>query len=1037
MRCSACDTNNASDARFCIDCGTALGQPCPSCHSSNPPAARFCGQCGTALATKTATSKPPASDGELKQITVLFADVSGSTELIERLDPEEAARRLAPAIEAMHEAVRRFEGSVVKVQGDGVMALFGAPNPQEDHAVRACCAALAMQASVKALPGGALPIRVGVHSGEVLARTVATDFSTDFDATGITVHIANRLEGLAPLGGIAISPATLRGARQFVSVDSMGDREVRGLSAPMEVFLLTGLRRGPTSQRFSLERERSGFIGRDAELALLERNLERATEGDGCAVGVVAEAGIGKSRLAFEFAERCRARGIRVLEGRALAHSRATPFEPVIDILRAFFEIAPDDSAERGRAKAAELLDRIDPGLSTELPLLVDFLGLGSGAPPLPRMDPGTRRDRLESLFRRLARAAGATTPAVILLEDLHFMDSGSESLIEVLAEAMIGTRLLLLVNFRPGYAAPWMRGDHYDQVSLAPLRKNAADELASHLLGDDRSVAPLLPLIADRARGNPFFIEELVRKFADGGHLAGEPGAYRLLRIPDMKTVPDNVQAIVAARVDSRPETERTLLQTAAVIGREFMVPILEHVAGLAESVVNMALHRLSTAGLVYETGGPPPGTFAFKHPMLQEVVYRSLVSDKRRALHSAVAAELEKTLPDPGGAQAGFIAYHLEEAGNIPQAASYNMKAAMWHGTRDPAQALEAWKRVRRLLLSLPLEGPARYPLLMASGQIVNFAWREGLTAADVEPYYVEALEIARSLGDMRAITLVTAAYGRALGSTGSAMDYVAKVSEARDLLDPQKHAGLAAVLTTIRCHALRLAGDLRAALADNDVALANVDKVEEQDQQTLGFRVDVWVKGMRGQTLAMMGRYDEARAFATELIASDESKVDVLHRLQAHATMADIAWGTGDVTLATEHSAAAHRLGEKSGNPYLMVYGRAYAGLGQAMRGESSEATTTLSNTLRLARERQAGLENEARILCDLAYVQLRAGLTDRAQATAEEAAAVARRRDAKVWLAYAEWLVRGPASPAFRSLLAESGAELLTHLPSPHG
>ena len=1037
MRCGSCETENAPDSRYCIVCGTVLGHILCTCGHPNPPAARFCGQCGTALVAKPEAIKPPISDGELKQITVLFADVSGSTELIERLDPEEAAKRLAPALEAMQGAVRRFEGSVVKVQGDGIMALFGAPHPQEDHAVRACCAGLAMQASVKALPGKALPIRVGIHSGEVLARTVATDFSTDFDATGITVHIASRLESLAPLGGIAISPATLRGARQFVSVESLGDRDVRGLSAPMEVFLLTGLRRGPTSQRFSLERERSGFVGRDAELALLERNLERATEGDGCAVGVVAEAGVGKSRLAFEFAERCRARGVRVLEGRALAHSRATPFEPVIDILKAFFEIAPDDPAERSRSKAAEVLDRIDPALGTELPLLSDFLGVGAGGPALPKMDPGTRRDRLETLFRRLARAAGAAAPAVILLEDLHFMDSGSESLIEVLAEALVGTRLLLLVNFRPGYAAPWMRGDHYDQVSLAPLRKNAADELAAHLLGDDESVTPLLPLVADRARGNPFFIEELVRKFADSGHLAGESGAYRLLQMPDMKLIPDNVQAIVAARVDSRPEIERTLLQTAAVIGREFMAPILEHVAGIAAPVVNMALHRLSMAGLVYETGGPPAGTFAFKHPMLQEVVYRSLVSDRRRALHTSVAAELEKTLPDPGGAQAGFIAYHLEEAGNLPQAASYNMKAAMWHGTRDPAQALDAWKRVRRLLLGLPLEGPSRYPLLMASGQIVNFAWREGLTAADVEPYYTEALEIARSLGDMRAIMLVTAAYGRALGSTGSAVDYVAKVSEARAMLDPLKHAGLAAVLTTIRCHALRLSGDLHAALADNDLALATVDKVEEIDQQTLGFRVEVWVKGMRGQTLAMMGRYDEARALAARLIAGDESTVDVLHRLQAHATMTDIAWGTGDVTLAIEHSTAAHRLGEKSGNPYLMVYGRAYAGLGQAMRGEFSEATMTLSDALRLARQRQAGLENEARMLCDLAYVQLQAGLADRARATAEEAAAVARRRGAKVWLAYAEWLIGGPTSPAFKSLLAETGAQLLAHLPSPHG
>ncbi|MFI4998966.1 MAG: ATP-binding protein [Reyranellales bacterium] len=1034
MRCSSCDTNNAPDARFCVDCGAALGRVCPSCSHTNAQAARFCAQCGAALADAQSTAKSPGADAELKQITVLFADVSGSTTLIESLDPEEAAKRLAPAIEAMQEAVRRFEGSVVKVQGDGVMALFGAPNPQEDHAVRACCAGLALQASIKTLPGETLPVRVGIHSGEVLARTIATDFSTDFDATGVTVHIANRLESLAPPGRIALSSSTLRGARQFISVEPLGPQSIRGLSTPLDVFLLTGLRRGPTSRRFSSETGRSGFVGRERELAQLERSLERAGDGDGCAVGLVAEAGVGKSRLCFEFAEHCRAAGIRVLEGRALAHSRATPFEPMIDVLKSFFEIADDDPPTRACEKITAVLDRFDRELKAELPLLVDFLGLADPAMPREKFDPAARRDRLNTLFRRLVRLAGRDNPAVILLEDLHFMDSGSETLIEVLAEALVGTRILLLVNFRPGYAAPWMRGDHYDQVSLAPLRQSAADALAAHLLGEDESVAPLLPLIADRARGNPFFIEELVRKFDESGHLAGEPGAYRLLRAPDMKLIPDNVQAIVAARVDSRPELERTLLQTAAVIGREFVTPVLERVAGVAANLVSSALHRLSTAGLVYETGGPAAGSFAFRHPMVQEVVYRSLVSDRRRALHAAVAAELEKTLPDPGGAQASFIAYHLEEAGNAQLAASYSMKSAMWHGTRDPAQALDAWKRVRRLLLGLSLEGPARYPLLMASGQIVNFAWREGLTAADVEPYYVEALDIAQSLGDMRAITLVTAAYARALASSGSASDYVAKVSEAMAMLDPQKHAGLNVLLTAIRCHAFKHAGDLHAALADNDAALVNVEKVEEQDQQTLGFKVPVWIKGMRGQILTMMGRFDEARVLATELIEGDEATVDVLHRMLAHGIMIDIAWGLGDASLATEHSALNYRLGEKSGNPYLMVYGRSFVGVAQAMRGEFSEATTTMSEVLRFARRHHAALENEARMLADLAHVQLRAGLTARARATAEEAAAVARRRGAKVWQAYAEWIIGGPSAPAFKKLLAETGAELLARLPA---
>ncbi|MBS0517210.1 MAG: AAA family ATPase [Proteobacteria bacterium] len=1034
MRCSSCDTNNAPDARFCIGCGATLWRTCPSCAASNMPNARYCAQCGVALeAVRSPPNKTAATkDAELKQTTVLFADVSGSTELIAALDPEQAANRLAPALAAMQRAVREYDGSVVRVQGDGIMALFGAPRPQEDHAVRACCAALMLQSAVKALPGEPLFVRVGIHSGEVLARTVATDFSTDFDATGVTVHIASRLESLAPPGGIVLSPTTVRNARQFISIESMGRQTIRGLSTPLEIFQLAGLRRGRASSRFASEARRSRFVGREREIELLQRGLDRAIEGDGCAIGLVGEAGVGKSRLCFEFAERCRIAGVRVLEGRAVAHSRATPFEPMVDLAKAFFEVASDEEPGHAREKIAARLQSLGPELSAELPLLLDFLGLADGAAPAEKLDPAARRDRLNGLLRRLVQLASRDTPAVLLLEDLHFMDSGSESLIEILAETLAGTHILLLVNFRPGYAASWMRGDHYDQIALAPLRLNAASAVAQEALGPDESVASLLPLIADRARGNPFFIEELIRNFEESGHLVGGPGAYRLVRPPDMKVIPDNVQAIVSARVDDRPELERSLLQTAAVIGREFMAAVLARVAQVQESLVNGALRRLSSAGLIYESGGPTAGGFAFKHPMVQEVVYHSLVSDRRRHLHAAVAAELEKSLPDPGGAQAAFLAYHHEEAGNVAMAASYTLKAAMWHGTRDPGQALDAWKRTRRLLAGLKLDGAAQYPLLMANGQIVNLGWREGLTAPEVEPYFRDALNIATSLRDMRAITLLTAAYGRALASTGSATDYVAKVNEALGLIDPQKHAGLAVLLTAIRCHALKHAGNLRAALEDNDVALANIDKVDAQDEQTLGFKVAVWIKGMRGQILAMMGRFEEARSLAEELIHSDANSVDALHRMLAHGIMIDIAWGLDDEAVAAEHSRLNEELGDRSGNPYLKVYGRAFTGVAQALHGDLSGATTTLTEALRFARQRHIALENEARMLADLAHVQLKAGLPARAQATAEEAAAVARRRGAKVWLAYAEWVAGGPDSPAFRQLLAETGADLLAGL-----
>jgi len=277
MRCLSCETDNAPGTRFCISCGAPFSRSCPYCGHSNPSIARFCAQCGKGV-DEVVPLRPaaPTVDGELKQITVMFADISGSTGLIESLHPEAAARRLAPAIEAMQEAVHRFEGSVVRVQGDGVMALFGAPTPQEDHAVRACCAALALQASIRAMPGDPLPIRVGIHSGEVLARTIATDFSMEFDATGVTVHIASRLEELAPAGGIVISAITHRSARPYVTADPLGPKAIRGLSSSLDVFLLTGLRQGPTTQRFGTETDRSDFVGRVHELTVLLRGLERA-----------------------------------------------------------------------------------------------------------------------------------------------------------------------------------------------------------------------------------------------------------------------------------------------------------------------------------------------------------------------------------------------------------------------------------------------------------------------------------------------------------------------------------------------------------------------------------------------------------------------------------------------------------------------------------------------------------------------------------------------------------------------------------------
>jgi class 3 adenylate cyclase/tetratricopeptide (TPR) repeat protein len=1062
-------------------------------------------------------------------------------ELLAERDPEEARKLLDPVLDHMMEAVHYYEGTVSQVAGDGIMAIFGAPVTHEDHAVRACHAALRMQERVKRHAAGVfhthganIQIRVGVNSGEVVVGTVGSDLRMDYTAVGRTTHLAARMEQLASPGSILLTPSTLGLVEGVVDVKALGAVPVKGLAGAVDVYELQGMRIAQTGFHVSTRRGLTPLIGRDAELELLEHAFERAAKGDTRIVGIIGDAGVGKSRLCSEFVSRCRARGALVYEGRALSHNRTTPYALTSGIARTVFGISAHDRPDRAREKVAVTVKTVAPDLESDLPLLFDFLGLSvpgtevlkldpttrrarlvrttarlwrafaeqgnvsrvartvfgilphdppdrarekvlaaiktvapeleSDLPlllrflglPVPgtgflNLDPTTRRERLvrltAGLWRALAEQHHIYTQAVLLLEDLHWVDAGSASLIEAYFETLPGRRQLVIVNARPEYAASWMKSDLYEQISLSPLSQMDADVLTQRLLGSDESVAPLVPLIADRARGNALFIEELVRQLEETGNLTGERGAYLLQRTPDMRMIPDTVQAIIGARIDSRPELEKSVLQGAAVIGREFTVELLVCLTGKSSAELRPVLRDLSSAGLIYEY---PDGhsVWAFKHPMMQEVAYRSMLSDRRRALHRIVAAEQQKCYPEPNGAQASLIAYHWEEAGDTMQAIDSNMNAAAWYGTgdvahtvftsewdrvRDPARALDAWKRIHRLLAGLSLKGAARQQLLAACGQILNFGWREGVTAADLKPYYVEALEIARSLGRMRSIVLLNGAYGRALAGSGSANDYLTLANDTLDMFASPEHASLAVQLTAVRCHAYMLVGDLHAALADNDYALFNLHQIEGKDAQALAYSPPVWTKYMRGRIFALMGRYDEARSILDELIASDEATVSEGHRLRAHLAMTNIAFGLGDQSLARAHGSAARRLARSNRSPFFKGISRICTGLELSLRGDNKKAMAMFGDVLQ--NMRNPGLEGEAAIRCHLAHAQLRAGLFEASRATAQEAADLAQRHENKIWLAYAEWLLEGPTSPTFRNLVKETGAEHFMRLRHP--
>lgn len=1007
MRCPQCQSQYGAADRYCDACGTILGLACGACGHINRAAARFCGNCRNALSqaaspASDAVAKPPtgAPAAERKQVTILFADLVNSTGLIQALDPEHAVDLLKPALDAMTTSVHRYGGVVNKLLGDGVMALFGAPNGQEDHAIRASLAALAVREAFVPLGAAGLQVRMGLHSGEVVTGTTTNDISFTYDVSGRTVHLASRIEHVEDGPGIFMTGNTYRAARTFIEARSIGMTAIRGFAEPIEVFRLLGMKRAAASLQFRGRNYLSRFVGREPEIGLLERALEDTGTGDVRVVGVAAEPGVGKSRLCYEFAERCRARSIPVYEARALAFGQATPFEMVLEFLRDFLRIDPGDKADAARDKVTRRLRTLDASLAPDAPLLADFLGVGDPKQPLPRMDPVARRSKMLDLTRRIVRIAGRERPSLIVLEDLHWMDGASAAFVDTLVEALPGTKVMLMVNFRPSFRAGWMDRSYYEQMPLFPLRGRAAEVMLRETLGEHPSMAALAQRIGERAQGNPFFMEELARALFETGALSGERGAYVLAGKVDDIAIPDTVQSLIGARIDRLPEADKALLQTAGVIGKEFSLGILKAVDARPEGELLASLARLIAGELVMEfvTIGEP--RFAFRHPLIQEVAYLSQVMPRRRFLHGAVARAIEAAERDRGDEHAGLIAHHREHAGETLQAVMDWTRAAVWTGTSDSGQALSYWKKIRTLLHTQPKSMPTDRLRMMAAGQVVNFGWRQGITAEEAKEYFEEASGLALEAGDQRAQTLILAAYGRIIAASGGADEYVARVEEALAMIHDARDVSLRVTLNSVLCHALRMAGRLNDALAANDRAMQQIDQVGRFDLQMLGFNLKHWLLGLRAQTLTLLGRGEEARGLLDRLLQSEEHALDTLHRVMAHATYVELARIESDGAVAQRHARIADDLAQASSSPYLRVYSLGCLGLAALTANDCEQAVTDFTAGLRLAKEQRLGMENEPRLLAELALALSHLGDHTATMETAQKAISVARRRNARI-------------------------------------
>jgi len=606
-------------------------------------------------------------EGERKQVTVLFADIKDSTELIKDLDAEAAQQLLDPAIHIMMDAVHRFEGTVNQVLGDGIMALFGAPIAHEDHALRACYAALAMQAAmqpyaedVRRKDGVTLRVRLGLNAGEVVVRAIGNDLHMDYSAVGQTVHLAARMEQLAPPGSILLTAATLRLVEGLVRVNALGPLPVKGLAEPVEGYELVGA--SPLRRRLQAAALRglTRFVGREPELAALTQALERAGTGHGQVVAIVGEAGVGKSRLVYECLHSHRTQGWRVLEAASVSYGKATPYFPVLDLLKRYAQVDDHDDTRTIRAKVTGHVLTLDDALQETLPALLSLLDALPEDSPFQQLDPPQRRQRTLAALHRLLLRESQVQPLLLVFEDLHWIDSETQALLDNLIERLPTAALLLLVNYRPEYQHSWGSKTYYTQLRLDPLPPASAAEVLQALLGDAPSLAPLTQLLIERTEGNPFFLEESVRTLVETGVLVGEPGTYRLAQALPTIQVPVTVQAVLAARIDRLPPEEKRLLQTAAVIGHEVPLPLVQAIVELPEATLHRGLAHLQAAEFLYETRLFPERGFTFKHALTHEVAYSSLLQERRRVLHGRIVEALEALSPDRLAEQVDRLAHH-----------------------------------------------------------------------------------------------------------------------------------------------------------------------------------------------------------------------------------------------------------------------------------------------------------------------------------------------------------------------------------------
>ena len=1037
MKCPKCQSENREGVRFCEDCGARMEIKCPSCGASIPMEKRFCGECGHNLTIPSEpTPKPPPKDlsfdekldkiqrylpkgltekilsqrdrieGERKQVTVMFCDMEGFTQLSERLGPEEAYSIMDQVYEILIHKVHDYEGTVNEMTGDGIMALFGAPIALEDAPQRAIRSGLAIHREMvrfsdKIRAESLIPplkMRIGIHTGPVVVGTLGNDLRVEFKAVGDTVNLASRIEGIADPGTTYVTEDTFKLTEGLFRFEALGDFKVKGKEEAVKTYRVIAPSTRRTRFDVSAERGLTPFVGRERELELLLDGFERSKEGRGQAFSIVSEAGVGKSRLLYEFRKAIANEDATFLEGKCLSYSRGVAYHPVIDILKSNFDIHEGDGDTEIREKVKKGLKILGADEASTLPYLLELLSVKDiGIDKIP-LSPEERKNRIIEALNRIVLKGSEIRPLIMAIEDLHWIDKSSEDQLKHLLESIPGARVLLLFTYRPEFVHTWGGKSYHSQVMLNRLSNRESIMMVSHLLDTEDLDSDLEEFILEKTEGIPFFIEELIKSLKDLTIIAREGKRYHIAKDIKEVTIPATIQDVIMARVDSLAEGVKGLLQTVSAVGREFSYYLIKRITNIAEQELLSQLSVLKDSELLYERGIYPESTYIFKHALTQEVAYNGLLLKRRKDIHEGIGDAIEALYPGRLEEHYELLAYHYGRSANTDKAVEYldlaNQKAAKLNAMEE---AKTYFDEAMALLDTMPETEENRQRRISL---LVN-QWDAFFLLFKASEYYdlltrYEAM--AKELGNPELLGAFYARLGNCGYSFGHFDQGIKRLTKAAELCEAAGNA--------------EDAGYAYAWLGWNYLFSGHYDQVLTVKEELLRmmeqrFNPRWYVRGLAAAPRACicLGRWNEAVEEAQKALKVAEESSDNSYVIFAAWTLSMAYTWRGDLGRGIEYGELAL---QKAVTPAVKAW--AQRGLGWALcrAGEAKRGIELLVTALAAVRPSHH-MPTEIPTTCILGAAYWLAGEDDKARQTLEEGLEIADRCGARYYAGFAQRLL----------------------------